>query len=325
MRRRRSNKGTYLILALICLILLNIGSITILFLGNKDIPVFNIKDIIYEVFRISDKSSDSKMDKDDLSEREIDRAEDFIIINPLNNYENLIIVRDSKGKGSIENIPESLNIEKVNVDKTKPYIFLYHTHATESYIPFVDDTYYSENNDKNVVKIGDTLATVLKANGHNVNHSLSHHDRPSYSQSYSRSLKTIQDAKNEESNLHFFFDIHRDGIDKNATYYESFLAKAKTNIDGKDVATFSLVVGPDTPNYDKVLDFAKFIKIVADMMYPDLCTGIIVKPYGKFNLYISDYSALIEIGSNLNTLDEANECAKYVGEILDTVLRSLEK
>ena len=92
MRRRRSNKGTYLILALICLILLNIGSMTILFLRNKDIPVFNIINIIRDVFDISKESNDNKMDKDDLSEQEIDRAEDFIIINPLDNYENLIIV-----------------------------------------------------------------------------------------------------------------------------------------------------------------------------------------------------------------------------------------
>ena len=325
MRRRRSNKGTYLILALICLILLNIGSMTILFLRNKDIPVFNIKNIIRDVFDISKESNDKKMDKDDLSEQEIDRAEDFIIINPLDNYENLIIVKDSKGKGSIQNIPESLNIDKVNIDKTKPYIFVYHTHATESYIPFDDDTYYSEDNDNNVVRIGNTMATVLEANGHNISHSINHHDRPSYSQSYARSLRTIENAKNEEGNLKFFFDIHRDGIDKNASYYERFLSKAKTTINGKKVATFSLVLGPDTPNYDKVLDYAKFIKVVADMMYPDLCTGIIVKPYGKFNLYISDYAALIEIGSNLNTLDEANECAKLVAEILDTVIRSIKE
>lgn len=323
--RRRNNKGTYLILALICLILLNIGSMTILFLNNIERPVFQFNNFIREVFSISENTHELEMDQDDLSEKDIERADDFIIINPLDNYENLILVKDSKGQGSIENIPESLNIEQVSIDKTKPYVFIYHTHATEGYIPFDDDTYYSENNDKNVVKIGDTMSKVLEASGHNISHSRTHHDRPSYNQSYSRSLKTIQDAKANESNLTFFFDIHRDGVDKSASYYESFLANSKTTIDGKDVATFSLVVGPDSPNYDKVLDFAKFIKVVADVMYPDLCTGIIVKPYGKFNLYVSDYSALIEIGSNLNTIDEANECAKYVGEILDTVIRSIEK
>ena len=322
---RRSNKGTYLILALICLIILNVGSMTILFARDMNTPVLKFKGIISEVFSTSEDDRATLMDQDDLSEQEIDRAEDFIIIDPLKDYENLIIVKDSKGKAAIENIPQSLNIDKVNIDKTKPYIFIYHTHATEGYIPFDDDTYYSENNEKNVVKIGDTMSKVLEASGHNVNHTKTHHDRPSYNQSYARSLKTIENAKANESNLKFFFDIHRDGIEKSASYYESFKAKSKTKIDGKDVATFSLVIGPDAPNYDKVLDFAKYIKIVADLMYPDLCTGIIVKPYGKFNLYVSDYAALIEIGSNLNTLDEANECAKYVGEILDTVISSIEK
>ncbi len=323
MRRRRNNKGTYLILALICLIILNVGSMTILFFRNMDMPVFNFRSIIGDVFK-TEEVDESEMDDDDLSEQEIDRAEDFIIINPLDSYENLITIRDSKGDGSIVTIPESFNLARVRLDKSKPYAFIYHTHATEGYIPFDDDTYYTENNEKNVVRIGDTMSKVLEAKDHNVTHSTKHHDRPSYNQSYSRSLKTIQDAKSSESNLTFFFDIHRDGIDKDASYYDTFASNSKITIDGRQVATFSLVVGPDTPNYAKALDFAKFIKVVADIMYPDLCTGIIVKPYGKFNLYISDYSSLIEIGSNLNTLDEANETAKLVGEILDTVIRSIE-
>lgn len=323
---RRNNKGTYLIIALICLILLNLGSMTILLSRNANKPITIFRDLIREVFSISQGSdihNSLAMDENEL-ENNIDRAEDFIIINPLDDYENLIIVKDSTGKSSID-IPQPLNINKVKIDKTKPYIYIYHTHATEGYIPFDDDTYYTTDNNRNMVNIGGTMTKVLEANGHMVSHETTHHDRPSYNQSYSRSLKTIQDAKNKEDNLKFFFDIHRDGIDKNATYYESFLAKSKTTIGDKEVATFSLVVGPDTPNYEKVLNFAKFIKVVADIMYPDLCTGIIVKPYGKFNLYISDYAALIEVGSNLNTIDQANETAKLVAEILDTVIRSIEE
>ncbi len=324
---RRSNKGTYLIIALICLILLNLGSMTILLSRNINKPMTIFKELIREAFSISNEVDSYNVPIRDENQLEhgIDRAEDFIIINPLSEYENLIIVRDSKGKGSIGNIPEPLNVGKVNIDKTKPYIYIYHTHATEGYIPFDDSSYYTTDNSRNMVNIGNTMAKVLEANGHMVNHSETHHDRPSYNQSYSRSLKTIQDAKNKEDNLKFFFDIHRDGIDTNASYYESFLAKSKVVIDNKEVATFSIVVGPDTPNYEKVLNFAKFIKVVSDIMYPDLCTGIIVKPYGKFNLYISDYAALIEVGSNLNTVDQANETAKLVAEILDMVIRSIEE
>jgi stage II sporulation protein P len=86
-----------------------------------------------------------------------------------------------------------------------------------------------------------------------------------------------------------------------------------------------MVVGPNTPNYDQVLAFAKYIKAVSDTLYPGLCKGIIVKPIGKYNLFISDYASLVEIGSNVNTVDEANECGKLVGEILDIVIRSLEE
>lgn len=327
--RRRNNKGTYLMIALICLILLNLGSMTILLSRNVNKPITIFKDLIREVFSISQELEDKVNDKTsevdrDVEQHKIDRTNDIIIIDP-EEYENLIVVKDSSGKSSIENIPEPLNIKNVKIDKTKPYIYIYHTHATEGYIPFDDHTYYSTNNDKNVVKIGDTMSKVLEAKGHMVSHSTTHHDRPSYNQSYSRSLKTIQDAKSHQDNLQFFFDIHRDGVDKDASYYESFVAKSKTTIDGKDVATFSLVVGPDSPNYEETLNFAKFIKVVADIMYPDLCTGVIVKPYGKYNLYISNYASLIEIGSNVTTIDEANETAKLVGEILDVVIRSIEE
>ena len=324
--RRRSNKGTYLIIALICLILLNIGSMTI-FLARSSQPLLVFKELILEVFSLSRDiravEDEGKEVDSELEQHKIDREKDLIINEPLENYENLIIVKDSSGKDTVD-IPEPLDINKVKIDKTKPYVFIYHTHATEGYKPFEDDSYYTTDNNKNVVKIGESLAKVLEANGHKVEHSRVHHDRPSYNKSYSRSLKTIQDAKARENNLTFFFDIHRDGVDENAPYYESFLETARTKVHGRDVATFSLVVGPDAPNFEQVLNFAKFIKLVADIMYPDLCTGIIVKPYGKYNLYISDYAALIEIGSNLNTVDEAIECAKLVGEILDTVIRSLD-
>lgn len=324
---RRSNKGTYLILALVCLIILNLGSILILLSRNINSPFSIFKDMIQEVFSISYDFVTPKDDEDESTRRlegdKINVLDDFIIIEPLEEYENLIIVKDSSGKGSIVNIPEPLNINRVKVDKTKPYIYIYHTHATEGYIPFDEGTWYTTDNSRNVVNIGNTMSKVLEANGHIISHSTTHHDRPSFNKSYSRSLKTIQDAKNEEDNLKFFFDIHRDGREKSSPDYDSFVANSTTTIDGKEVATFSLVVGKETPNYEKALNFAKFISIVADEMYPNLCKGIIVRPYTKFNLYISDYAALVEVGSNVNTVEEANEGAKLIAEILDTVIRSI--
>lgn len=330
---RRDNKSTYLILALICLILFNLGSATIQFSRGSSLfqafPRSSIKDLVLEVFSILSKdSSDSNLSRDEIIDEEdcdMENTKEFIIIDTIEEYENLIIVKDSKGKGSIENVPPPLNIVKAKFNREKPYIFIYHTHATEGYKPFDDNSYYTTNNSKNVVNVGNTMSKVLEANGHKVRHETMHHDRPSFNQSYSRSLNTLNKVKGEEQNLRFFFDIHRDGIEKDSAYYETFLSKSKVKINGVDVATFSMVVGPNTPNYDQVLAFAKYIKAVSDALYPGLCKGIIVKPIGKYNLFISDYASLVEIGSNVNTVDEANECGKLVGEILDIVIRSLEE
>ena len=37
-----------------------------------------------------------------------------------------------------------------------------------------------------------------------------------------------------------------------------------------------------------------------------------IKPVGKYNQFLSDYSALIEVGSNLNTMEEAKETARII-------------
>lgn len=101
------------------------------------------------------------------------------------------------------------------------------------------------------------------------------------------------------------------------------MKKFKTKVNGKDVATFYFVIGPDSPNKEEVLSFAKYFKAVSDIIYPDLCTGILIKPKGKYNQFLSDYSALVEIGSNINTMEEALETAKLFGELLDIVIQNI--
>lgn len=323
---RRNQKGSYLILALMCLVVLNLGFLGIKF--SKTVytfPAFNIKDFLKDVsipiFNIA-RELDVEQLKIDEEDEHSSKYEDFIITD-MEEYENLIIVRDSLGKNSIENLPPPLNIKKVKIDKSKPYIMIYHTHATEGYKPFKTDAFHTEDNSMNVTSVGETMTKVLQAKGHMAEHTKIHHDRPSYNKSYSRSSQTITKALEDNNNLKFFFDIHRDGIDSNASYYERALEKSKIEINGVDVATFSLVIGPDTPNYDQVLAFSKYLKVVSDAVYPGLFNDIIVKPVGKYNLYISDYAALFEIGSNLNTIEEGNESAKLVGEILDLAITSM--
>jgi len=174
-----------------------------------------------------------------------------------------------------------------------------------------------------MISIGNIIATVLEANSHKVDHVETVHDLPSYNQSYSRSLNTIKNKMAESSNINVLLDIHRDAIVDESPNMETIKAKSKIDIGGKSVATFSLVVGPDSVNKEQVLGFAKYVKAVSDTLYPGLCRGILIKPRGKYNQYLSDYSALIEVGYNFNTIEEANEGAKLVGEVLSMVMSRL--
>ncbi|MBS4536869.1 stage II sporulation protein P [Clostridium sp. D2Q-11] len=209
----------------------------------------------------------------------------------------------------------------ISVESNKPYVMIYHTHATEAYAPVSGAR--SEDKKYNVVGIGDMISEELNKRGHEVNHVENYHDQPSYTGSYGRSLSTIKSQLKKEKNLKVLIDVHRDGVASDASYYDKAKKESVIEIDGKRVATFFMVVGNDTPNRDKIVQFSNYIKTVSDMLYPGLCRKPVMKPYGKFNQYMSDYTLLIEVGSNLNTIEETRETAKLIGEVLDIALRGI--
>lgn len=286
---------------------------------------------MFNIFNSSESKSIDELNENNIEEYEKDPTivEDFIIIDKLEEYEDLIIVNDSEGEISLENSPKPLNIKPLHVNKEEPYVLIYHTHGTESYSSLENNKHHNTNIEYNVTSIGKILANSLEKNGHKVEHVTKYHDVPSYNESYSQSLNTIQEKIKENSNFKVLLDIHRDGFDHNdpdvKKNLEQLLNKTKTEVNGKDVATFFFVVGPDSPNNEAVLNFAKYVKAVSDSVYPGLCTGIVIKPVGKYNQFLSDYSALIEIGSNLNTMEEAKETTQILGEILSVVIENIQQ
>lgn len=324
----RKRTSTILPLVLALLLLFNFGLFVYLInQGNidKDLSIF---DLVIDALDIKKTSAEKpepiiedppENNPEDYDHGEFESSKDEII-DFLEEYDNLIIVES--GDINLENIPDPIGVAQFSPDREKDYILAYQTHSTESFL--VDSGKYNNTNpNENIIAIGDTLSTVLRANGHMVNHNKDFHDLPSYNQSYSRSKNTIIKNREENPNLKVFFDIHRDGRDEDSPDLEKFLAVSKIDIDGISTATFALVVGPDAENFDELLSFAKYIKAVSDVLYPGLCKGIIVKSIGRYNLYFSDYSALLELGSNWVTIEETHETAKRVGEILSLVLDKL--
>jgi len=241
--------------------------------------------------------------------------------------EGSLLNKELETIGKIHN--DNLYIERpasVRFDHENPYVLIYHTHGTESYLPVTTGRFHTEDREYNVLAVGEIIAKILEEKGHKVKWIDVYHDIPSYNESYTKSLATVKEEMSKNESIKIVLDIHRDGIEEVS---ETVLNKAKqatrVNIDGKSVATFSLVIGPDNPNKEQLIKFANYIRHVSDSLYPGLFKNIIIKQRGKFNQYVSDYAALIEVGSNLNTIDEAKESAKYIGEILHKVIEGIEK
>ncbi len=252
--------------------------------------------------------------------------DDVVIINRGDNGKNN---DDSINKG-IENSNNGIEIvstpaplpEKVTHDKGKPLILIYHTHGTESYKPESIGNYHSLNRRFTVISVGEELKKNLENSGYNVIHDDTIHDYPSYQGSYSRSLQTLNKNLGKYPSLKIIFDVHRDGIDHidNLENYSEIRDESYVEINGEKVARFSMVVGGENENFEKLKKFAYYIKAISDEMYPGLSSGVILKKY-RYNEYKSDYYALFEIGNNANSIEESLRTAKYLGKVIDRALR----
>lgn len=206
---------------------------------------------------------------------------------------------------------------KVKFDFSKPIVYIYHTHATESYSPKSEGNYHSIDEPGTVREVGTKLAEQLEKKGVKVIHDKTVHDYPSYNESYRRSLNTIQNALQKNKSVKIVIDIHRDAADY----------KKERNIpviDGQKTATFSIVVGTGNDNVKQLQAFAEYILYKTDTIYPKLGEGIISKPY-KFNEYVSDYYILLEIGDNENNIKEALKTAECFAEILHSVIEDIKE
>lgn len=204
--------------------------------------------------------------------------------------------------------------QTMNIDGSKPLVIIYHTHATESYQPASDGNFHVLQEESTVREVGNILTAELEKQGMQVVHDKTIHDNPSYNQSYSRSLSTVNSLISQYPNAAVVIDLHRD-----AAGYAGGSGKTAI-VNGETVAKYNLVVGNGNPNAEKLKIFANAINKKADEMFPGYGGRIIEKDY-KFNQYVSDYHILLEVGNNENNIRESKASAKYFADVLAAVVK----
>lgn len=225
------------------------------------------------------------------------------------------------------NLAPSEMPEKITFEEDKPQILIYHTHGTESYKPASEGNYHSLRREYSVITIGEIIKKQLEDRGFEVIHDTTYHDYPSYNGSYGRSIATAKEILKEYPSIKVVLDVHRDGYDHIDTNpnRDRLIKNNQILINGETASKFQLVIGSETPNKVEVTKFAQLIKTVSDSIYPELSKPILVKPYGRFNQYLTNHYALLEVGSNANTIEEAKKSAVYLAEVLANTLDNLRE
>lgn len=213
--------------------------------------------------------------------------------------------------------PENPSPQTINIDNSKPVVIIYHTHATESYQPASEGNFHVLAEEATVREVGNVLTEELQKQGIQVVHDKTINDNPSYNQSYSRSLETINNLLGQYKNVAVVIDLHRD-----AAGYSGGAGKTAI-VNGETVAKYNLVVGNGNPNAEKLKIFANTVNQKAEEMYPGYGGKIIEKAY-KFNQYVSDYHLLLEVGNNENNIRESDASAKCFANVLAAVIKDLQ-
>lgn len=244
-------------------------------------------------------------------------------------YQN-IFVKNNTDHHTV-NIAEELNKQPdVHIKANgSPQVLIYHTHTTEAYMSKILQVFYSSfptrsrDHTQSVVAVGNAIEAELQAAGIGVIHDTTLHDYPSYNGSYYRSEATMKKILAKNPGIQVTLDIHRDAMGGNVR------VKPTVTVNGKKAAQLMIVSGCDDdgtqqfPNWEYNLRFAlRLQKSTADL-YPGLARPIDFCN-AQYNENRTKGSLLVEVGTEVNTVEEASYSGTLFGKALTKTLKNLK-
>lgn len=208
-----------------------------------------------------------------------------------------------------------VSLERISEE---PQILVYHTHGTEAYI----DSKKGVEADT-VVGMGDILCEELTKRGFSVLHDRTTYDyvngKDNRNYAYTTARPQIETILEEYPSIEVILDIHRD----------SGVAR-KTAINGKNTAQIMLfnglcrnADGPisylTNPYLDDTLAFSLQLNLLGRERYPGLMYKLYLKNY-RYNMHFTGHCMLVELGTQNNTVEEAQNGVRYLAELLYELL-----
>lgn len=210
----------------------------------------------------------------------------------------------------------------------EPKVLIFHTHSTEGFI----DSDMSKDMSEGIWGVGEELKNILENKyGISVLHDTGRYDivdgKGKILGAYERMEPSIQKILNENPSIQVVIDMHRDGLPENVHLI--------TNINGKQCAKVMFFNGMCRLNKDGVpqptaglsnenlednLAFSLQMQTTAQSLFPDFTRRIYLHAY-RYSLHMKARSLLIEVGSQMNTKEEARNAMEPLAEVLASVIK----
>lgn len=204
----------------------------------------------------------------------------------------------------------------------KPQILIYHTHSQEEYAD-----HGLSKPDATVVGLGNYLTKLLTDKGYNVIHDTTVYDlqngKLDRNKAYTYALDGITGILQKNPSIEVVLDVHRDGVNESLHMVNQ--------VNGKPTAPLMFFNGvsqtPEgpieylaNPYREQNLAFSFQMQLDAAAYFPNLTRKIYIKGL-RYNQHLRARSALIEVGAQTNTYQEALNAMDPLAEILDMVLQ----
>ena len=201
-----------------------------------------------------------------------------------------------------------------------PQVLILHTHGSEAYtmpagLDYVSTgTCRTSDTNKNVVRVGDEIASVLSGYGISVLHDRTLYDDPLYEGAYGRSVEGIEAYLEKYPSISFILDIHRDAVE-DAQHRQYKLI----SLEDPNAAQLSFIMGSNHDGWQENLKLAVAVSEAITADYPTVMRPITLRN-SNYNQHKSLGSMLVEVGAAGNSLDEALNSARIFADGFAKVL-----
>ena len=217
----------------------------------------------------------------------------------------------------------------------EPLVLVLHTHGTEGY--FEDHTNLSDfatdnvqayflpestsfrttDPKKSMVRVGEVFSETLMDCGIATLHVTTMHDQGDFNSAYTKSGQTVKKMLEKYPSIRYVIDLHRDSVVRGDSYVKSY-----TTVENTPSAQVMLVVGAGKhENWEKNLVVAANFKEKMDQKFPSLSRALYLRT-ARYNQQYLPGCLLLEVGSAANTLEEAENAARFAALAFAELIQS---